>query len=37
VSVKIHYSEVFNSSSRNIQEDISDQAENFIDFEQGLD
>jgi hypothetical protein len=37
VSVRIHYPKVFDDSSGNRQEDLGDQAENFIDFEQGLD
>jgi hypothetical protein len=37
VSVRLHYLEVFDSSSGKIQEDLDDQAKNFIDFEQGLD
>jgi len=37
VSVRIHYPEVFDGSSGNRQEDISDQEENFSYFEQGLD
>jgi hypothetical protein len=37
VSVRIQYSEVFDGSSGNKQEDLDDQAKNFSDFEQGLD
>jgi hypothetical protein len=37
VSVHLHYLEVFDGSSGNIQENLNDQAENFIYFEQGLD
>jgi hypothetical protein len=37
VSVQLHYPEVFDDSSGNRQEDLGDQAKNFIDFEQGLD
>jgi hypothetical protein len=37
VSVRLHYPEVFDDSSGNKQEDLGDQAKNFIDFEQGLD
>jgi hypothetical protein len=37
VSVQLHYPEVFDGSSGNKQEDLGDQAKNFIDFEQGLD
>jgi hypothetical protein len=37
VSVRIHYPEVFDNSSGNKQEDLSDQADNFSDFKQGLD
>jgi hypothetical protein len=37
MSVQIHNLEVFDDLSRNRQEDLCDQATNFIDFEQGLD
>jgi hypothetical protein len=37
VSVNLHYPEVLDGSSGNIQEDLGDQADNFIDLEQGLD
>jgi hypothetical protein len=33
VSVQLHYPEVLDGSLGNIQEDLSDQVENFIDFE----
>jgi hypothetical protein len=36
VSVHIHYPEVFDGLSGNRQEDLGDQVENFIDFEQRL-
>jgi hypothetical protein len=37
MSVQLHYPEVFDDSSGNIPYDLGDQAENFSDFEQGLD
>jgi hypothetical protein len=37
MSVRVHYLEVFDDSSRNKQKDLSDQAKKFSDFEQGLD
>ena len=37
MSVQLHYLEVFDGLSENKQEDISDQADNFSDFEQRLD
>jgi hypothetical protein len=37
VNVRPHYPEVFDGSPGNRQEDLGDQAENFSDFEQGLD
>jgi hypothetical protein len=37
VSVRLHYPEVFNGSSGNRQKDLGYQANNFIDFEQGID
>jgi len=37
ISVQLHYLEVFDGSSRNRQEDLGDQVENFTDFEQRLD
>jgi hypothetical protein len=37
VSVQIHYPEVFDDSLGRGQEDLDDQAKNFIAFEQGLD
>jgi hypothetical protein len=36
VSVQIHYLEVFDGSLGKRREDLGDQAENFIDFEQRL-
>jgi hypothetical protein len=37
ISVQLHYPKVFDDSSGNKQEDLGDQEENFIDFEQRLD